>query len=524
MVSVDDDGLVLSGRGDVVLDVLLDGRRVWSFWSRRDTERAGRNPWRRVRPWPRSLKRFLHGTTRLTVTGHVDGAVLHDAEHRFGTGEGRVEVVNRQGVPLALDKAGRMQPTFDTRTERQVAPLLDSVEQVLGALAQSGVEAFPAYGTLLGAVRDGALIGHDSDADLGYVSRHRHPVDVIRESFALQRSMRDLGFPVTRYSGAGFKVDVTEADGTRRGLDVFGGFLDDSADPMQLVLLGEVRAPYEREWVFPLGTTTLEGRTLPAPAEPDHLLAAMYGPGWRTPDPAFQFTTPESTSRRLDDWFRGTVVGRAGWDRRYQVQRYRGPGGKPSGLAKLVHREERMAEEPPALVVDVGCGRGVDARWFARQGVPTLGLDYSPRGYELVQQSARASWPLEFGALNLLELRSVLGWGTRVGATPGRRVVLARHLVDATTGVGRRHLWRFLRMAASGPDGGRAYLEFLTSRAADDPWAQRQHLHRVDPDQVREELAAHGDPVVRELAPPRTGDDRRASSRRVCRMVVEWTP
>ncbi len=450
--------------------------------------------------------------------------MLHDAEHRFGTGSERIAVVNRQGVPLALDKAGRMQPTFDTRTERQVAPLLDSVEKVLAALERAGVEAFPAYGTLLGAVRDGALIGHDSDADLGYVSQHSHPVDVIRESFALQRSLRDMGYPVTRYSGAGLKVDVVEADGTRRGLDVFGGYLDDSGDETMLVLLGEVRAPYERSWVFPLGTTTLEGRTLPAPAQPDHLLAAMYGPGWRTPDPAFQFETPASTSRRLDDWFRGTVVGRAAWDRRYQAQRFRRPGARATPLARIAFREEGMAETPPALVVDVGCGRGTDARWFARQGVPALGLDYSARGYELVQQSARPRWPLEYGALNLLELRSVLGWGTRVGATPGRRVVTARHLVDAVPRNARQHLWRFLRMAGEGPDGGRAYLEFLASPAAGDPWAQRQLLHRVDPDEVREELARHGDPAVRLLPAPRPASGAAGSSRRVCRMVVEWSP
>ncbi len=520
MVSVDHDGLVLVGHGDVVLDVLLDGRRVWSFWSRRDSVRTHRRLRRREMAWPGPLRKHLDGVTRLTVTSHVDGAVLHDAEHRFGTGTDRIEVVNRQGVPLALDKAGRLQPTFDTRTDHQVGPLLDSVEEVLAALKHAGVEAFPAYGTLLGAVRDGALIGHDSDADLGYVSRHTHPVDVILESFALQRSLRDMGYPVTRYSGAGFKVDVTEADGTRRGLDVFGGYLDDTGDETLLVLLGEVRAPFERSWVFPLGTTTLEGRTLPAPAQPEHLLAAMYGPGWKTPDPAFQFTTPASTSRRLDDWFRGTVVGRAAWDRRYQGQRYRRPGGRGAPVARSIYREERMGEAPPGLVVDVGCGRGTDARWFARQGVPTLGLDYSPRGYEMVQRTVRPERPLEFGALNLLELRSVLGWGARVATTPGRRVVLARHIVDAVPRVGREHLWRFLRLACGSGDGGRAYLQFLVSPAADDRWARRQMLHRVDPDQVREELARHGDPAIRVLP----GTAPKGSSRQTCRMVVEWSP
>ena len=65
---------------------------------------------------------------------------------------------------------------------------------MLGALQKAGIDAFPAYGTLLGAVREGRLIGHDSDADLGYVSEHTHPVDVVRESFRLQRALADMGY------------------------------------------------------------------------------------------------------------------------------------------------------------------------------------------------------------------------------------------------------------------------------------------------------------------------------------------
>ena len=88
-----------------------------------------------------------------------------------------------------------MAQTFDTRSDEHVAPLLDSIEEVLAALAEAGIEAFPAYGTLLGAVREQHLIGHDSDADLGYVSGHGHPYDVIRESFRLQRRLRGARLP-----------------------------------------------------------------------------------------------------------------------------------------------------------------------------------------------------------------------------------------------------------------------------------------------------------------------------------------
>ena len=99
-----------------------------------------------------------------------------------------------------------------------------------------------------------------------------------------------MGYAISRYSGAAFKVDVVEGDGSVRGLDVFGGFLADG----YLHLMGEIRTPFEREWIFPLGTTTLEGRELPAPADTDEFLTATYGPSWRVPDPAYKFGTPPS--------------------------------------------------------------------------------------------------------------------------------------------------------------------------------------------------------------------------------------
>ena len=100
-------------------------------------------------------------------------------------------------------------------------------------------------------------------------------------------------------------MDVDEGDGVVRGLDVFGGFLMDG----HLHLMGEIREPFEESWIFPLGTTTLEGRTFPAPADPDRLLTATYGASWRMPDPAFNFAPPATTVRRLNGWFRGLRVG-----------------------------------------------------------------------------------------------------------------------------------------------------------------------------------------------------------------------
>ena len=294
-VQVDEQGITARSRREVVLDVSFDGRRIYSFWLKRDgTPVPGGTGTLRV-GWPNNLQRYLSGTTRMTIAVHETQQVVFDEEVTLGGRTGRIKVENAEGQELALDKSLRLVQTFGTRNPEQVRPLLDAIDEVLAGLEKAGLQAFLAYGTLLGAVRDGRLIGHDSDADLGYVSKHEHPVDVIRESFQVQRALTEMGYQITRYSAAAFKVDVVESDGVVRGLDVFGGFMRDG----YLHLMGEIRTPFRPEWVWPLGTASLEGRSFPVPADTDRFLAATYGRSWRVPDPAFHFATPRSPTTAI---------------------------------------------------------------------------------------------------------------------------------------------------------------------------------------------------------------------------------
>jgi SAM-dependent methyltransferase len=505
---VDDEGIVARAAEDVVVDVCFDGRRVWSFWVLRDSVPAPHGGDRFIE-WPKRLRRFLDGHSRVELRAHVDDTVLYDAEHAFGTADVRISIVDAQGRPVGIDNDGRLQRTFETRSAAQTAPLLDSVERILEALHGIGIEAFPAYGTLLGAVREGRLLGHDSDADLAYVSRKRVPVDVIRESYEIERRLADLGYRIERYSGAGIKVFVTESDGSVRGLDVFGGFYAHD----HLMVMGEIRVPLPESAVFPLGTTTLEGRTLPAPADTDAFLTATYGPHWRTPDPAFVYETPRTTYLRFNDWFRGTRVNRKDWDRRYLGQRRKNPRRTPPELASWLHEREPA----DARVVDIGCGRGTAARWLARRGRDVLGLDYAPTGYEFMTDWAarQPEVSLRFAMLNLLEMRHVLGWGARLAHAAGPQVLMALHVADAVPPAGRRNLWRLAEMACR--PGGRLYLEFLTGALDGDRWVQRNLLHPIDPEVVVRELGERGGTIVE-----RTDSGPDAHGRTTTRMVVTW--
>ena len=506
-VTVTPDGVRARSRAETVLDVFFDGRRIVSFWLHRDgvQEDGG---W--FFAWPKTLREFLDGTTEVRVVVTRTGQEVFKGEVSFGSGRGRVEVVNDNGQPISLDKYLRRVVAFDTRTAAELEPMLDAIDEVLAALREAGIEAFLAYGTLLGAVRGGKVIGNDSDADVGYVSHLTHPVDVIRESFRIQRALVGLGYRITRYSALAFKVDVVEADGTIRGLDVFGGFLMDG----RLYLMGEIGDRFEESWIFPLGTTTLEGRTFPAPADTDKMLTAMYGPSWRVPDPAFHFAPPIATVRRLNGWFRGLRVGRARWDRIYSRVLKEMPG--PSPFIEWVASMEGAL----GTHVDVGCGRGADSIYMSERGEPSLGLDFQPRAYAEAQARTVDNHLAYYLPMNLLEIRQVLVLGATIARRPGRTVVTARHLVDATKKPARDRLWRFSRMVLSGEDGGKLYLEFL-AKTGSDGYAGKQRVRKRKVAKIEAELREWGATIEHsELYPV---SDKPGASK-VCRIIAEWRP
>ncbi len=283
------------------------------------------------------LKRFLDGTTQLSVVEHVSGHVAYDEEVHLGTKDTRIAVVDAAGRPLGLDKSNRITTTFDTRDTEQTKPLLDSTEQVLAALHEAGVEAFPAYGTLLGAIREQDFIGHDNDVDLGYVSRHTHPLDVIRESFRLQRTLREQGYAVDRYSAGG--VQGRRRRGRRRRA---------RARRLRRLLPRREALPDGRDRHALRGGVDLPAGHLhprrphaagarPAREAPRGDVRTRRG---RCPTRRSTSTTPRTTYRRLNGWFRGGRIMRNEWDRRFSTLREKMPKVQPSPLAPYVAEQE----------------------------------------------------------------------------------------------------------------------------------------------------------------------------------------
>lgn len=514
VVRVDGEGVWASGRDEGVYDVLFDGRRIWSFWFLRDSKQADDPDADRIVRWPRTLLEYLDGRARITVREHVDETVAFDEQIQFGDGTDAISITDTDGRPLATDKTGQLERVFAGGDSRERDALLDTIEDVLAGLREIGIQAFPAYGTLLGAVRNGALIGHDSDADLAYVSDLTSPVDLIRESYRIDRHLRARGYSVQRHSGFAMKIYVEEADGSERGLDVFGGAYING----KLYVMGEISAEFDRDRVYPLGTCTLEGRTLPAPADADGWLAITYGPSWRVPDPAFHFGTPASTRRRFDGWFRGTRRFRDAWDG-YWSSNHDEPSRAPDQFCEWVAERETGSD----VIVDLGSGLGSDAVWYAATGRRAIGLDYSHQAhawstYWAEQEESAA----EFSTLNLCDMRSVLATGAWIARLPGKRVVTARGLTCSLDHRVRQNFWRMCGMISR--DGTPVYLEIGDPEQREthaDPRRRIRALTTVD--QLVEEIGATGGRVLeRETLESATPEPESGDRLRYTRMVVTW--
>ena len=287
------------------VDVRFDDAWLWSFNPARDAEPGeGRTEVR----WPKILRPYLRGRSRVVLVGHTSDTVLFDAEVAFSDADERVQVVDEHGHPLSVDKGGRLQRRFGDTDQSMRYLIVEAVEKILTDLREeSGLDAFLAFGCLLGAVRTGKMIGHDADADVAYLSKHSHPLDIIRENRAAARTMRRLGYSVVPMSGADFKIWVPLPDGRRCGVDVFGGyFLDD-----HFYLLPSVQGHIDRSSLLPTSTVVLEGRELVAPGRPEDLLALTYGPHWRTPDPSFKFEHPTWVTRHMNGYCRGARAANA---------------------------------------------------------------------------------------------------------------------------------------------------------------------------------------------------------------------
>ena len=506
---VDDEGLHFGTAFTGSFDVFMDGHRAWSYAT--DEHRTVT-----TMAWPKRLRRLLEGTADVRVASGDD--VLFEGTVVFGSGEGRPRFVDPHGIPIFVDKWGLIQRPFSGRREAGVVDaLVDATRQVLAVMrADCGIEGWISFGTLLGAARDGGVIGHDSDIDLCFLSERETPAEMTGELWAIGRALRRAGIRVQHKSASFLTVRVKVPDGGHVGLDIYtcfyvGDLLHETAT---------VRQAVPRSAILPLTEVPFEGHLLPAPADPDTMLEVSYGAGWRVPDPSFRHLPGPEIVSRFDGWFGSLMKWRRDWT--LYNTRLVEEGGGPSDFARWVAPQLVGVDR----VIEVGSGPGLDLPAYAAPDRRVLGLDYArPRGAaDADTDEDDDHHHVHTRVLNLEDLRDVLSFGALLSRREGRPAVAARRLLEALTPAATEHFLRFCSMVLR--DGGRLYLEGVARTPRDShAWQVEREAGKVrslDPRRVVAAAEAAGGRIV-----SRAGFDEAARAVRTgppatWRLTVEW--
>ena len=149
-------------------------------------------------------------------------------------------------------------------------------KSIFSKLHEDNLACGPFYGTLLGFVRQGGVIGHDKDIDL---MCNIEIYDRVDEWF------KDHGYvnagPSTFYNYRGYKhpqigVQIDLSGYELRENSCVTGFLRENHREFSV---------FQEFSIFDLQSTTAWGLDLFLPTNPEKILIGLYGPGWRVPDP-----------------------------------------------------------------------------------------------------------------------------------------------------------------------------------------------------------------------------------------------
>lgn len=225
---------------------------------------------------------------RTDVVLEIGGARYPLPEELYGSFERGVHTDEAPSVQFAargylLDAKGLLSPPRDRNEEW--------LSHTFGHYARArtwfkdrlGHDLYLVGGTLLGFARSGQVIAFDKDFDTGYVSRHTDP-NLIREEF------RDIILALLK-EGEDIRL-LTAKPRVRRDyfmwhsksgehIDIFPGALVDGHYRRPTF----VNVPLTREDFLPLRSERFNGVEVMVPKNMERKVAAVYGPGWRHPDP-----------------------------------------------------------------------------------------------------------------------------------------------------------------------------------------------------------------------------------------------
>ena len=289
--------------------------------------------------------------------------------------EGRLEAMLEDGYIINPKYGQIIRPLGSRNIEDKLFRAMATGNQLFADLFSK--QFFICYGTLLGCIREGDFIAYDDDVDVCFLADAEGLEGAAEEFKTVVSTLREHGQKVAVDSCAQFHWGL---EGT--SLDVFMAWME--GDRLYMFNAG---GEFPRTQIEPLVPHRFKGREVLIPKDPEALLELIYGPGWKIPDPSFQWRLTAEVREKMEEMNAVSIVDgrthekiRRYWSRFYE----RTHTAIPTPFAASVAVELKDKH----LVVDLGCGNGRDSLFFAGLGHRVRGFDLAPSAIERCRAQA----------------------------------------------------------------------------------------------------------------------------------------
>lgn len=221
------------------------------------------------------------GSFKLQVLKLIAAKRLGDSAEVSDTTDTILTALTEQPEKLIRLRHSRTAPIKPVaKIDRQAAANAMTQLQAIGK--QAGCELFLLFGGLLGAVREGDIIGSDKDLDFGVFGT---------DSLERLKSVLDRTYP-----GAFHLLMANGAPYQLKSKNLFGFNVDikaltkcDDGTTTWVTAFGKSFLPRKLPYQFDLVQIEFCGVPVLIPEQPERFLEFQYGPDWRIPNPDFHF-------------------------------------------------------------------------------------------------------------------------------------------------------------------------------------------------------------------------------------------